>query len=81
MVAEAATVAGVGSDEVGEGAPELPPLRSLADIHRDARSGGDLHRADLAWACHVAAMGLSASEIRDVITEARNLPKKGAYRP
>jgi RepB DNA-primase N-terminal domain len=80
MVAEAATVTGAGSDGVGEGAPELSPLRSLADFHRDPRYGGDLHRADLAWARHAAAMGLSASEIHVSIMEARDLAKKGTFR-
>ena len=49
-----------------------------ADFHRDPRYGGDLHRADLAWARHAAAMGLAASEIRTAIMEARDLAKKGS---
>jgi hypothetical protein len=65
-------------DRVGEGAPELPPLRPLAEFHSDARYDGDLHRADLAWARHAADMGLSASEIRAAIMEARDLAKKGS---
>ena len=77
------TVSKTGGSEtegVGQGAPELPPLRSLAEFHDDPRYGGDLHRADLAWARHAAAMGLSASEIRAAIMEARDLAKKGSTR-
>jgi hypothetical protein len=62
----------------GQGAPELSPLRAPADFHRDPRYGGDLHRADLAWARHAADMGLAASEIRTAIMEARDLAKKGS---
>jgi hypothetical protein len=58
----------------------LPPLRALADFHRDPRYGCDLHRADLAWGRHAAAMGLSASEIRAAIMAARDLSKKGDLR-
>jgi hypothetical protein len=81
MAAEAVSKNGRRSVErVGEGAPELPPLKSLAEFHNDPRYGGDLHRADLAWARHAAAMGLSASEIRAAIIEARDLSKKGDAR-
>jgi hypothetical protein len=38
---------------------------------------GDLHRADMAWARHAAAMGLSAGEIRASIMQVRDLAKKG----
>ena len=68
------------NDGVGQGASELPPLRELAEFHRDPRYGGDLHRADLAWARHAVAMGLSASEIRAAIMTARDLAKKGNSR-
>jgi hypothetical protein len=74
-----ATVASSGAeDAAGQGASELPPLRPLAEFHSDARYDGDLHRADLAWARHAAGMGLSASEIRAAIMEARDLAKKGS---
>jgi hypothetical protein len=75
---EAVTVGGEAEDGVGEGAPELPPIRPLAEFHSDPRYAGDLHRADLAWARHAAAMGLSASEIRAALIEARDLAKKGS---
>jgi hypothetical protein len=58
----------------------MPPVRPLAEFHRDARYAGDLHRADLAWARHAAEMGLSAKEIRASIMEARDLTKKGSDR-
>jgi hypothetical protein len=65
---------------VGEGAPELPPIKPLAEFHDDPHYGGDLHRADMAWPRHAAAMGLSASEIRTAIMEARDLAKKGSIK-
>lgn len=78
LAGEGATVGGGAEDRAGEGAPDLPPLKPLAEFHTDARYDGDLHRADLAWARHAAAMGLSASEIRAMIMEARDLAKKGS---
>jgi hypothetical protein len=69
-----------GTEVAGQGAPEMPPLRSLAEFHNDPRYAGDLHRADLAWARHAAAMGLAAREIRAAIMEARDLAKKGDSR-
>jgi RepB DNA-primase from phage plasmid len=70
-------IVGDTQDGVGQGAPELPPIKPLAEFHDDPHYGGDLHRADMAWARHAAAMGLSASEIRAALTEARDLAKKG----
>ena len=77
MAVEAASETG-GGDRVGQGVEQLPPLRPLAEFHGDPRFEGDLHRADLAWARHAAAMGLSAAEIRAAIMEARDLAKKGS---
>ena len=77
LAGEGTMVAEGDQAAVGEGAPELPPIKPLAEFHSDAHYNGDLHRADLAWARHAAAMGLSASEIRAVIMEARDLAKKG----
>ena len=77
------TVSKTGGSDMegaGQGAPEMPPLRSLAEFHNDLRYGGDLHRADLAWARHAASMGISACEIRATIMEARDLSKKGDTR-
>jgi hypothetical protein len=66
-----------GGSVAGQGAAELPPLRALAEFHRDPRYAGDLHRADMAWARHAAGMGLSAAEIRAELMRARDLSKKG----
>ena len=71
---------GSGTEGLGQGVHELPPLRPLAEFHNDPRYAGDLHRADLAWARHAAAMGLAAREIRAAIMEARDLAKKGDSR-
>ena len=71
-------VGGGDQEGVGEGAPDLPPIKPLAEFHSDTRYDGDLHRADLAWARHAGAMGLSASEIRAALMEARDLAKKGS---
>jgi RepB DNA-primase from phage plasmid len=65
-------------EAAGQGAQESPPLRPLDEFHRDPRYGGDLHRADMAWARHAAAMGLLAGEIRAAIMQARDLAKKGS---
>jgi hypothetical protein len=67
-------------DGVGRGAPDPPPLRPLEDFHRDPRYGGDLHRADMAWASRAAGMGLSTAEISLAIMQARDLSKKGSLK-
>ncbi|HTT74691.1 MAG TPA: DNA-primase RepB domain-containing protein [Candidatus Binataceae bacterium] len=77
MVDETVKATDAVKDRVGEGALDSLQLRSPTDFHRDPRYGGDLHRADLAWARHAASMGLAASEIRAAIMEARDLSKKG----
>ncbi len=76
VMAMAGAVASAG-DRAGQGAPEVAPLRPLAEFHRDSRYAGDLHRADMAWARHAAGMGLSAAEIRAELMRARDLSKKG----
>jgi RepB DNA-primase from phage plasmid len=78
VAGERAGETGAVCDAAGEGASELAPLRPLAEFHSDPRYGGDLHRADMAWARHAAAMGLSASEIRAALMQARDLAKKGS---
>ncbi len=45
----------------------------------DPRYGGDLHRADMAWALHAASRGLSEQQIRDEILQAEIFRKKGAF--
>jgi hypothetical protein len=52
-------------------------VRPLAEFHSDPRYGGDLHRADLAWALHAASRDLGEEQIRDEILHARDLSKKG----
>ena len=65
------------ADGVGQGGPDGPPLKPLEEFHRAPRYAGDLHRADMAWARHAVAMGLSADEIRAALMRARDLAKKG----
>jgi hypothetical protein len=78
LASEAAMAGGGVEDGVGQGAQESPPLRPLAEFHGDPCFGGDLHRADMAWARYAASMGLSASEIRTEILQSRDLAKKGS---
>jgi len=51
--------------------------RFLTDFHRDPRYGGDLHRADMAWALRAASRGLPEQDITNEILHARDLSKKG----
>ena len=80
LAGASATASADFKDRVGQGAPEQPPLRPLAEFHSDARYDGDLHRADMAWARHAASLGLSAGEIRAEIMQVRDLAKKGSVR-
>jgi hypothetical protein len=57
----------------------LPPLKPLAEFYDDPHYAWGLHRADI-WARHAVAMGLSASEIRATIMEARDLAKEGSVK-
>jgi hypothetical protein len=52
-------------------------IKSLRAFHEDPRYGGDLHRADLAWAIYAASRGGSQQEIREAILYGRDLSKKG----
>jgi hypothetical protein len=52
-------------------------VKPLSAFHGDTRYGGDLHRADLAWAIYAASRGFSEQQIRDEILYARDLSKKG----
>jgi hypothetical protein len=52
-------------------------VRRLTDFQRDPRYGGDLHRADMAWALYAASRGLPEQEITNEILHARDLSKKG----
>ena len=52
-------------------------IRSITSFHADSRYGGDLHRADMAWALHAAARALSREQIEHEILNGRDLSKKG----
>jgi hypothetical protein len=39
--------------------------------------GGDLHRADMAWAKHAVGCGLILEQIKDDLLNGRDLSKKG----
>jgi hypothetical protein len=52
------------------------PVRPIISFHTDSRYGGDLHRADMAWAVHAAARGLSREQIEREILNSRDLSKK-----
>jgi hypothetical protein len=52
-------------------------VQPLASFHAESRYGGDLHRADMAWALHAAAHGLSQKRIEYEILNSRDLSKKG----
>jgi RepB DNA-primase from phage plasmid len=54
------------------------PVRPLCSFHNDSRYGGDLYRADMAWALHAAAHGLSREQIEHEILNSRDLSKKGS---
>ena len=49
----------------------------MTSFHTDSRYAGDLHRADMAWAVHAAARGLSREQIEYEILNNRDLSKKG----
>jgi hypothetical protein len=53
------------------------PVRPISSFHADSRYGGDLHRADMAWALHAAAHGLAREQIEHEILNSRDLSKKG----
>lgn len=59
---------------------ERSDLRSVSEFHADPTYGGDLHRAEMAWANHAALCGLSETEIVESILRARDLSKKGPPR-
>lgn len=52
-------------------------LKPVQSFHEDARYGGDLHRADYAWAIHALGCGLSAENAMQALLEARDLSHKG----
>jgi uncharacterized protein YfiM (DUF2279 family) len=52
-------------------------VRSLKEFHDDASYGGDLHRADMAWAKHAAGYGVTLEQIKNELFNGRDLSKKG----
>jgi DNA primase RepB-like protein len=56
---------------------ERAGVKLLREFHSDPIYGGDLHRADMAWAKHAAGCGLTLDQIRDGVFNGRDLSKKG----
>jgi RepB DNA-primase N-terminal domain len=52
-------------------------VKPLQEFHAAPVYGGDLHRADMAWARHAAGRGLTLEQIKDELLSARDLSKKG----
>jgi hypothetical protein len=52
-------------------------VRPLKEFHDDASYGGDLHRADMAWAKHAAGCGVTLEQIKNELLNGRDLSKKG----
>ena len=65
--------------EVREFAPPREtdtPVRPITSFHADSRYGGDLHRADMVWAIHATARGLSREQIEHQILNSCDLSKE-----
>jgi len=60
--------------------PEYVGVRPFKEFHADPRYGGDLHRADMAWALYAARRGLRQQRIEAEILNSRDLSKKGGPR-
>jgi hypothetical protein len=56
---------------------ERAGVKLLKEFHSDPIYGGDLHRADMAWAKHAAGCGLTLDQIKDELLNGRDLSKKG----
>ncbi len=56
---------------------ERAGVKPLKEFHSDPIYGGDLHRADMAWAKHAAGCGLTLEQIMDELLNGRDLSKKG----
>jgi hypothetical protein len=56
---------------------ERVEVKALKEFHVDAIYAGDLHRADMAWAKHAAACGLTLEQISNDLLNGRDLSKKG----
>jgi hypothetical protein len=53
-------------------------VKPLQEFHAAPVYGGDLHRADMAWAKHAAGRGLTLEQIKDELLNSRDLSKKGS---
>ncbi|MBV8359228.1 MAG: hypothetical protein JO189_15035 [Deltaproteobacteria bacterium] len=53
-------------------------VKPLFEFHAAPAYGGDLHRADMAWARHAAGRGLTLEQIKDELLDGRDLGKKGS---
>ncbi len=60
------------------GRRERVGVKPLREFHSDPIYGGDLHRADMAWAKHAAGCGLTVEQIKDELLIGRDLSKKGS---
>jgi hypothetical protein len=63
--------------------PRRRPVRRagvipLEEFHTAPSYGGDLHRADMAWAKHAAGRGFTLEQIKDELLNGRDLSKKGS---
>ena len=59
---------------------ERAGVKPLREFHTDPVYAGDLHRADMAWAKHVAGCGLTLEQIKAELLDGRDLGKKGSRR-
>ena len=74
-----------GQKEQGEEPPKQRPrpvrragVIPLEEFHAATTYGGDLHRADMAWAKHAAGRGLTLEQIKNELLNGRDLSKKGS---
>jgi len=51
-------------------------VKLLHEFHAAPAYGGDLHRADMAWAKHATGRGLILEQIKDELLNGRDLKKK-----
>jgi hypothetical protein len=63
--------------KIAQGQTSESSFRPICSFHTDPRYGGDLHRAEMAWALHAAGRRLSQEQIENEILRGRDLSKKG----
>jgi hypothetical protein len=61
----------------GPDARQVEEIKPLKMFQADPIYGGDLYRADMAWAIHTASCGLTTEQINDELLNGRDLSKKG----